>query len=112
MLNEFIEELKNNQNINYKNNLENKIDIDYVLERLENIQEIKNNDPVDYILGDANELEKIDQYDLLYNLTYNIKENIKKEIYHELEKNNKYHNVHLKFLYNEFEKLENIIDML
>jgi hypothetical protein len=109
---EFIEELKHNQNINYKNDLENRIDIDYVLERLEDIQEIKNSDPVDYILGEANELEKIDQYDLLYNLIYNIKENIKKEIHQELEKNSKYHNVHLKFLYNEFEKLENIIDIL
>ena len=38
MLNEFIEELKHNQNINYKNNLENRIDIDYVLERLEDIK--------------------------------------------------------------------------
>lgn len=35
---EFIEELKHNQNINYKNNLENKVDIDYVLERLEDIK--------------------------------------------------------------------------
>lgn len=38
MLNEFIEELKHNQNINYKNNLENRVDIDYVLERLEDIR--------------------------------------------------------------------------
>lgn len=38
MLNEFIEELKHNQNINYKNDLENRVDIDYVLERLEDIR--------------------------------------------------------------------------
>jgi hypothetical protein len=38
MLREFIEELKHNQNINYKNNLENKVDIDYILERLEDIR--------------------------------------------------------------------------
>lgn len=38
MLNEFIEELKHNQNINHKNNLENRINIDYVLERLEDIK--------------------------------------------------------------------------
>lgn len=35
---EFIEELKHNQNINIKNNLENRVDIDYVIERLEDIQ--------------------------------------------------------------------------
>lgn len=35
---EFIEELKHNQNVNVKNNLENRINIDYVIERLENIQ--------------------------------------------------------------------------
>lgn len=35
---EFIEELKYNQNINFKKGLENRIDIDYVIERLEDIQ--------------------------------------------------------------------------
>lgn len=38
MFREFIEELKHNQNVNYKNNLENRVDIDYVLERLEDIR--------------------------------------------------------------------------
>jgi hypothetical protein len=38
MLNEFIEELKHNQNINHKNNQENKVNIGYVLERLEDIK--------------------------------------------------------------------------
>lgn len=35
---EFIEELKHNQEINIKNDYENRINIDYVIERLENIQ--------------------------------------------------------------------------
>lgn len=34
---EFIEELKNNQNINLEKGLENRVNIDYVIERLENI---------------------------------------------------------------------------
>ena len=61
MLNEFIKELKHNQKINYKNNLENRIDIDYVIERLEDIEEEKTSDPVDHILGEFNKLEKMDQ---------------------------------------------------
>lgn len=36
---EFIEELKNNKKVNIEKNLENKVDIDYVIERLENINE-------------------------------------------------------------------------
>lgn len=36
---EFIEELKHNQNINFEKGLENRIDIDYVIERLEDIKE-------------------------------------------------------------------------
>lgn len=34
---EFIEELKHNQNINFEKGLENRVDIDYVIERLEEI---------------------------------------------------------------------------
>lgn len=34
---EFIEELKNNQKINIEKGLENRVDIDYVIKRLENI---------------------------------------------------------------------------
>ena len=112
MLNEFIKELKHNQKINYKNNIENKIDIDYVIERLEDIEEEKTDDPVDYILGEFNKLEKIDQYDLLYNMCYNLINNTKKEIYKEHEKDNGYYNIHLKKLYNELETLENIADKL
>ena len=35
---EFIEELKYNQNINFEKGIENRIDIDYVIERLEEIE--------------------------------------------------------------------------
>ena len=35
---EFIEELRHNQNINFEKNLENRINIDYVIERLEDIK--------------------------------------------------------------------------
>ena len=50
MLNEFIKELEYNQNINYKNNIENRIDIDYVIERLEDIRKelLKNIEYFDY----------------------------------------------------------------
>ena len=34
---EFIEELKHNQNINIEKDLENRVDIDYIIERLEDI---------------------------------------------------------------------------
>lgn len=40
---EFIEELEHNQEINKKQNLENRIDIDYVIERLKDIDgELRN----------------------------------------------------------------------
>ena len=39
---EFIEELKHNQNINFEKGLENRINIDYVIERLEDIQKNTN----------------------------------------------------------------------
>ena len=35
---EFIEELRHNQNINFEKDLENRINIDYVIERLEDIK--------------------------------------------------------------------------
>lgn len=40
---EFIEELKYNKNINFEKDFENRIDIDYVIERLEDIQKEQNN---------------------------------------------------------------------
>lgn len=36
-LEEFLKELEHNQNINIKNNLENKVDIDYVIYRIKDI---------------------------------------------------------------------------
>lgn len=44
---EFIEELENNQKINLEKGLENKVDISYVIERLENI--VNNDDVYGYI---------------------------------------------------------------
>lgn len=35
---EFIEELKYNQNVNLEKELENRVDIDYVIERLEDVK--------------------------------------------------------------------------
>lgn len=67
---EFIEELKYNQNINFEKGLENIIDIDYVIERLEDIQNelLKNIEYFNYHNKNLNKLqdEKID----------NIKENL------------------------------------
>ena len=40
---EFIDELKHNQKINIEKGLENRVDIDYVIERLEDIQEKEEN---------------------------------------------------------------------
>ena len=42
---EFLEELKYNQNINFEKGLENRIDIDYVIERLEEIEKEENVSP-------------------------------------------------------------------
>ena len=49
-MNELIKELENNQKVNYENNLENKVDIDYILERLEDIRKelLKNIEYFDY----------------------------------------------------------------
>ena len=67
---EFIEELKFNRNINISKNLENRIDIDYIIERLENIQAylLNNIEYFDYHNKNLNKKqdEKID----------NIKENL------------------------------------
>lgn len=41
MLNEFLEELKHNQGVNKAGDYENKVDIDYVIERLEDIKPTK-----------------------------------------------------------------------
>jgi len=39
---EFINELKHNQDINYKKGLENRINIDYIIERLEDLEKSYN----------------------------------------------------------------------
>lgn len=67
---EFIEELKYNQKINYEKGIENRINIDYVIERLEDIQKelLENIEYFDYHNKNLNKKqdEKID----------NIKENL------------------------------------
>ncbi len=51
---EFIKELKHNQNINYKKGLENRINIDYIIERLEDLEKRYNNyinERIDFLNG-------------------------------------------------------------
>ena len=109
---EFIEELKHNQNINIKNNLENRIDINYVIERLEDIQNEIKEDPIDYILGLINKLEKDNKYEVLIESFYNLYIDTQSEAIEEIKKDNKYHNVHLKGLLKELENLQDIINKL
>lgn len=137
MLNEFIEELKENQDINYKNNLENKINIDYVIERLEDIEPtyetikkdiksledyeksdlivdlVKNGDPfyimdnIEYLI--ENSLDKTSKYDILNSLLESIKNDIRKEYETETKKKDDgFYNVKLKSLDNEYGKIEEI----
>ena len=40
-LKEFIKELEYNQNINIEKGLENRVDIDYIIERLKEIKEVE-----------------------------------------------------------------------
>lgn len=133
---EFIKELKHNQNINYKNNLENRIDIDYVIERLEDIEPsyesikkdieslqdyeksdlvvdlVKNGDPF-YIMDNIEYLiqtmDKNCKYDILNFLIENIKNDIRKEYQKENKKNDDdFYNVKLNSLDNEYGKIEEI----
>ena len=69
---EFIEELKHNQNINFEKGLENRVDIDYVIERLEEIYILK-----DYIKNEIDfnidtlvndDFLEYDKKEKLYNL--------------------------------------------
>ena len=136
MLNEFIKELKENQNINYKNNLENRIDIDYVIERLEDItptyetlkEDIKElddyeksdlaidlfkespdytADSLEYII--KNMLDKSEKYALIDIILEEIKNDIKKEYEAETKKKDDgFYNVKLKSLDNEYGKIEEI----
>lgn len=136
MLNEFIKELKENQDINYKNNLENRIDIDYVIERLEDItptyetlkEDIKElddyersdlavdlfkespdytADSLEYII--KNMLDKSEKYALIDIILEEIKNDIKKEYEAETKKKDDgFYNVKLKSLDNEYGKIEEI----
>ncbi len=60
---EFIEELKHNQKINYEKGLENRVNIDYVIERLEDINKflLKN---VEYFTYHNKNLTKEQDYRL------------------------------------------------
>lgn len=136
-MDEFIKELKENQDINYKNNLENRVDIDYIIERLEDIEStyetikkdiesledyeksdlivdlVKNGDPfyimdnIEYLI--ENSLDKTSKYDILNSLLESIKNDIRKEYETETKKKDDgYYNIHLKSLYNEYGKIEEI----
>lgn len=56
---EFIEELKHNQNINIEKGLENRVNIDYVIERLEEIEKelLKNTILNNYSINILNEID-------------------------------------------------------
>lgn len=69
---EFIEELKYNQNVNFEKGLENRVDIDYVIERLESIE-------INTELYDM--LEKADKSDILAIITMSIMYFVKKYDY-------------------------------
>lgn len=58
-INELLEELKYNQNINFEKDLENRVNIDYIIERLEDILKEENKysnyekailDEIDYVI--------------------------------------------------------------
>jgi aminopeptidase N len=70
---EFIEELENNQKINLEKGLENRVDIDYVIERLKNIsiyrELIKNEiefNIENYVNDDCNDYQ---DKELIYNIS-------------------------------------------
>ena len=69
---EFIEELKYNQNVNFEKGLENRIDIDYVIERLESLNTQKlfeaamESDNLDYIKEKLDEIYEIKRKEILY----------------------------------------------
>lgn len=67
---EFIEELKHNQKINYEKGLENRVNIDYVIERLENIKENLLNDIYYFEYHSKNLTNK--QYEKVVNIRENL----------------------------------------
>ena len=60
---EFIEELKHNQKINYEKGLENRVNIDYVIERLEDINKFLLNN-IEYFTYHNKNLTKEQDYRL------------------------------------------------
>lgn len=68
---EFIKELEKNQDINIKNNIINKIDINYVIERLKDIQEnmLKNVEYFQYHNKNLTKTQDQKIYDILESLT-------------------------------------------
>lgn len=69
---EFIEELKNNQKINFEKGLENRVNIDYVIERLESInilrEYIKNEIDFNIETYVNDEFNDYQDKELLYNM--------------------------------------------
>ena len=94
---EFIEELKHNQQINIEKDLENRVDIDYVIERLEDIRENSHNmtyaQKINKIVEDTDNLiiDTLGSYDtsdledivlgLVINHTFSSKDSIQNLIY-------------------------------
>ena len=94
---EFIEELKHNRNVNIDKGLENRVDIDYVIERLEDIRKnshtIGYKDKLNKIVEDTDNLiiDTLGSYDtsdledivlgLIINHTFSSKDSIQNLIY-------------------------------
>ena len=94
---EFIEELKHNRNVNIDKGLENRVDIDYVIERLEDIRKkvhtIGYKDKLNKIVEDTDNLiiDTLGTYDtsdlediilgLVINHTFSSKDSIQNLIY-------------------------------
>lgn len=69
---EFIEELKYNQNINFEKGLENRIDINYVIERLEDINKKLSEDIYYFEYHNKNLTNK--QYEKIENIKENLED--------------------------------------
>lgn len=94
---DFIEELKHNRNVNIEKDLENRVDIDYVIERLEDIRKnshtIGYKDKLNKIVEDTDDLiiDTLGSYDtsdlediilgLVINHTFSSKDSIQNLIY-------------------------------
>ena len=69
---EFIEELKHNQKVNIEKGLENRVNIDYVIERLEDIKEKLLNDIYYFEYHSKNLTNK--QYEKVQNIRDNLED--------------------------------------